>query len=126
MLRLIRTKMMRKGQEGKPCSPCGSAHPVDLLEQRATGGRQASKSRGRGFVMAVCGGGRSSSGGPRLVRALSSTTPRSEYVATALPAAALLGLPVSSPVDVNLFTCDPVLAALEPKRLVGVVRCVFF
>lgn len=51
--------------------------------------------------------------------------PRSKYVRTPLPAATFLGFPVASLIDMDCLTCDPVLAALEPKCLVVLMRCAF-
>lgn len=100
-------------RERKPCSPCGSDssdRPGDLLEQRATGGEQPSeKGNSRPLMVSLHG--------------TLQSMPRSKDVGTALPAPALLSFPVASLIDVNLLTCDWVLAALEPKCKIAVMRC---
>lgn len=79
----------------------------DLLEQRAAGGRQPSKKKGVGTTWGRCDG---------------RPVPRSIYILASLPAAELLGLPVASLIDMNLLTCELVLAELEPPCFVVVVR----
>ena len=45
-----------------------------------------------------------------------------EDVSAALPGARILGLPVAPVVDVHGLASDGVVAAVEPQRLVAVVR----
>lgn len=112
-----RNQMGQGRPEEKPCSPSG-----DLLEQRVPGGRQPSKWEGGDKLIAV----HQAASMDQSLRGTWQSMPRSKYVRTALPAVTLLSFPVASLIDMDLLTCDPVLAALEPKCLVVVMRCAFF
>lgn len=124
---------MRVCQRKNPTSPQGSEssdRPGDLLQQRTIGGRQPSEWGERGVRGQGWGGGKltfhhQAALMDQSLHGTLQSIPRSKYVRTPLPAATFLGFPVASLIDMDCLTCDPVLAALEPKCLVVLVRCAF-